>query len=192
MIETLDSNIASTIKRKYDEITEHLRSEERVVSLSHIGVFSQDFINSIAAAVEDLMISGGEVKKTVKRTFSILVEGLQNIHRHGSLDEEGRQLAFLILAKNTKTYKIVLGNIIDDEDADPVSNYLTRINSMSHDQLKLVYLDVLSREPLTKKGGAGLGFLTMSIKSESELKYGIQTIAKGKSILYVEILLNRS
>ena len=74
MIETLDSNIASTIKRKYDEITEHLRSEERVVSLSHIGVFSQEFINSIDAAVEDLMISGGEVKKTVKRTFSILVE----------------------------------------------------------------------------------------------------------------------
>jgi ribosomal protein L24 len=161
------------------------------VSLSHIGVFSQDFINSIAAAVEDLMISGGEVKKTVKRTFSILVEGLQNIHRHGSLDEKGRQLAFLILAKNIKTYKIVLGNIIDDEDAEPVSNYLTRINSMSHDQLKLVYLDVLSREPLTKKGGAGLGFLTMSIKSESELKYSIQTIANGKSILFVEILLNR-
>jgi hypothetical protein len=191
MIETLDSNIASTIKQKYDEITEHLRSEQRVVSLSHIGVFSQDFINSIAGAVEDLMISGGEVKKTVKRTFSILVEGLQNIHRHGSLDEKGRQLAFLILAKNTKTYKIVLGNIIEDEDAEPVHDYLKRINSMSHDQLKILYLDVLSREPLSKKGGAGLGFLTMCIKSESELKYGIQAIAKGKSILFVEILLNR-
>jgi hypothetical protein len=192
MIETLDSNIASTIKKKYDEITEHLRSENRLVSLSHLGVFSQDFINSIANAAEDLMISSGEIKRTVKRTFSILVEGLQNIHRHGCLDEKGRQLAFLILAKNTKTYKIVLGNIIEDEDAEPVSDYLKRINSMSHDQLKLLYLDVLSKEPLTKKGGAGLGFLTMSIKSQSELKYGIQTIADGKSILYVEILLNRS
>ena len=192
MIETLDSNIASTIKKKYDEITEHLRSENRLVSLSHLGVFSQDFINSIANAAEDLMISSGEIKRTVKRTFSILVEGLQNIHRHGCLDEKGRQLAFLILAKNTKTYKIVLGNIIEDEDAEPVSDYLKRINSMSHDQLKLLYLDVLSKEPLTKKGGAGLGFLTMSIKSQSELKYGIQTIADGQSILYVEILLNRS
>ncbi len=192
MIETMDGNIAVAIKQKYEETSELLMSENRIICLSHLGVFSHDLINSIANAAEDLMISSGEMKRTVKRAFSILIEGLQNIYKHAAADEKGQQLAFLILAKNNTTYKIVFGNIIEQEEVDPTLSYLMHINAMNPDQLKLLYLDVLSREELSQKGGAGLGFLTMFIKSESQFKYGIQKVKNSKSILCIEILLNRN
>jgi hypothetical protein len=66
------SAVELALKQSYtDLLAAHLEVGETVL-LSHFGIFSQDLINSIASSVEEVMISGGEIKKTVKRTFSIL------------------------------------------------------------------------------------------------------------------------
>ena len=58
-------------------------------------------------------------------------------------------------------------------------------------ELKDLYMSVLTNGFLSKKGGAGLGFLTMRIKSENGLKYSIENLDNDKSLFTVEILLNR-
>lgn len=192
MIETLNSVIASDIRNSYLKYLEKLSVlEQRSVAVNHFGVFSQDLINSIADSVEEQMVSFGDQKKVIKRVFSILIEGLQNIRLHGEKDDLGRALAFLFLAKNTSNYKIVFGNIIQNDDREIITNYLDKINKMNEVELKELYLNILTQGYLSKKGGAGLGFLTMRIKSGNALEYSIENLDEHKSLFRVEAVLNR-
>lgn len=192
MIETLNSVIASEIRSSYLKNLKQLSVlEQRNVVVNHFGIFSQDLINSIADGVEELMVSFGDQKKLVKRVFSILIEGLQNIRLHGEKDELNRQLAYLFFAKNVSNYKIIFGNIIQNEDREILVSYLDRINGMNDLELKELYVDILSNGYLSKKGGAGLGFLTMRIKSENPLTYSIDNLDSERSLFTVEVILNR-
>jgi len=193
MIETFNSAIASDIRNAYIKNLEKYSIEEQHnVAVHHFGIFSQDFINSIANGVEELMVSYGDQKKVIKRVFSILIEGLQNIRLHGEKDDYGRQIAFLFVCKNAQSYKIVFGNIIQNEDHDLLVNYLDKINNMEKDPLKELYCKILSDGYISKKGGAGLGFLTMRMRSENPLIYQIDSLGDEKSLFTVEVTLNRN
>lgn len=192
MIETVNSVIASDVRNAYIKYLENFSHEEqRQVSVNHFGVFSQDFINSIASSVEELMVSFGDSKKVIKRVFSILIEGLQNIRAHGEKDDFGRQLAFLFLCKNFSSYKIVFGNIILKEDEENLIYYLAKINSLDKIELNSMYSKILSEDYLSKNGGIGVGFLTLRLKSENELKYSIENLDENKLLFTVEVLINR-
>lgn len=192
MIETLNSAIATDIQSTYNRYLERFVSEDpRIVSVKHFGVFSQDLIDSLATGVEDLMVSFGDGKKVMKRVFSILIEGLQNIRIHGEKDEFDRQLAFLLFAKNNLSYKIVFGNIIQNEDREILTSYLEKINNLDKDELKELYCSILGNGYISKKGGAGLGFLTMRMRSENKLSYTIENLDETKSLFTVEVKINR-
>jgi hypothetical protein len=186
------STVELELKQSYSDLLVTHREEGETVLLSHFGIFSQDLINSIASSVEEVMIFGGEIKKTVKRTFSILIEGLQNVYRHGALDEEGNQTSFVIVSRNTNELNVIFGNLVEEQDTYALSSYLEKINGLDSEQLKMLYLEILSKDPLSKKGGAGLGFLTMIMKSEYKLKYRISAPTNNRSTFFVEVTLNRS
>lgn len=193
MIDIANSVIAGEIRTSYLKYLEKLHVKEQLtVSVNHFGVFSQDLINSIALSVEELMVSFGDDKKTIKRIFSILIEGLQNIRLHAEKDEQDRPLAFLFLCKNQQMYKVVFGNIIQNADRELVESYLTKINGLDNAALKELYVNILGKGYLSKKGGAGLGFITMKMKSENPLAYSIEELDDDRSLFTVEVSLNRS
>lgn len=192
MIDIANSVIAADIRTSYLKYLERLTVDEKLhISVNHFGVFSQDLINSIAATVEELMVSFGDEKKIIKRVFSILIEGLQNIRLHAEKDEHGRALAFLFLGKDPQRYKIVFGNIIQNEDIELVEKYFSKINGLGKEELKELYFEILSKGYLSKKGGAGLGFITMRMKSENPLNYSIEQLDEERSLFTVEVTLNR-
>lgn len=192
MVETINSAIASEVRNTYLKYLEKFSKEEqRVVSVNHFGVFSQDFINSIATSVEELLVSFGDEKKVIKRVFSILIEGLQNVRLHGETDDFGRQLSYLFLCKDAESYKIVIGNIILKSDQVKLESYLDHINSLEKEALKEMYRKILVEGYLSEKGGAGLGFLTLRLKSENELNYHIESVDPTKAMFTVEVLIKR-
>lgn len=192
MVETINSVIASEVRNTYLKYLEKFSKEEqRVVSVNHFGVFSQDFINSIATSVEELLVSFGDEKKVIKRVFSILIEGLQNVRLHGEADDFGRQLSYLFLCKDATSYKIVLGNIILKSDQTKLTSYLDHINSLEKEALKEMYRKILVEGYLSEKGGAGLGFLTLRLKSENVLNYHIEPVDTTKAMFTVEVLIKR-
>lgn len=193
MIDIANSVIAGEIRTSYLKYLEKLQVKEQLtVSVNHFGVFSQDLINSIALSVEELMVSFGDDKKTIKRIFSILIEGLQNIRLHAEKDEQDRPLAFLFLCKNQQMYRVVFGNIIQNTDRELVESYLTKINGLDNTAMKELYLNILGKGYLSKKEGAGLGFITMRMKSENPLVYSIEELDDDRSLFTVEVSLNRS
>ncbi len=159
----------SRFKEMYDSYT----SAGASILISHFGEFSQDTVDELSARAEELMIENGDKKGTIKKVFSILIEALQNIRLHGEKDEGGQQTAFLILAQEEGKHSIVVGNLVRNSDLDTIQENLERINGLGRDELKDLYMEVLTNGMISSRGGAGLGFITIAMKSRSELEYQV-------------------
>ncbi len=161
------------------------------VIMSHFGEFSQELVNSLSNQVEQAMLDSGDKKGTVKKIFSILIEGLQNIRLHGERDEKGDQTAFLVITQGEDEYHLTIGNLIRNENIDTLKKNLDKINEMDRGALKEYYMEVLTNGMISSKGGAGLGFITMAMKSSNPLHYEVEPINDELSVFTVESLIQR-
>lgn len=190
-MDTKSSLIAEDVLVNYQNCKSYYLTEKYKLTIEHFGVFSQDLVNSLVEGNELLMTSQGELKQFRKRVFSILIEGLQNIRKHAEKDDLERQVAFLIIGKNDISYRITFGNIILESEAKDITNQISHINSLSLSDLKSFYIKELSENVFSKKGGAGLGFIIMRMKSNSDLKFIVKKVNEEYSFLSVEINLTR-
>ena len=84
------NKVLEKVNSRYQEIYGNYNSKSsKKILVSHFGEFTQDLVNSISNGIEEQMLEFGDKKGTVKRMFSILVEGLQNVRLHGEKDEDG-------------------------------------------------------------------------------------------------------
>lgn len=193
MILEINTSTGSEIRNRYlKELELYSHDNGSAIVLNHFGQFTQDLVNGLAESMEELMISNGDSKKTIKRVFSILIEGLQNIRAHGEVDEEDNQFAFLVIAKSTTQYKIVFGNLIREKESKALQKYIDKINQLELEDLKELYMEILNNSFFTRKGGAGLGFLTMRLKSEQPLKSKIKPLNEQNCFFTVEVSINRN
>lgn len=183
--------IATKVRAFFKEIHDGLvKDEQRKILVSHNGVFSQELVGSLSNGVEELLISKGDKRIVIKRMFSILLEGLQNIRLHGQYDEDNHQLAFLIISSNDDEYKLFMANMIPASEREKIGDYLEEINGYAPDVLKEKYLSVLSNEFISAKGGAGLGLITTRMKS-GPLGYRFHELGNDLDLFVLEVTLPR-
>lgn len=184
-------SVANRVRAKFKEAHDGLvNNEGRKILVSHNGIFSQDLVGSLSNGVEELLVSKGDKRIVVKRMFSILLEGLQNIRIHGKQDEDEEQLAFLIIGADDASYKILMANIVEQDDVAKIVTYLDQLNDLKEDVLKQKYLDILSNEFMSAKGGAGLGLITTRMKS-GPLGYRFEELKDSFSLFVLEVTLPR-
>lgn len=167
------------------------KSKDYKVVMSHFGSFPKELVSGLSSSAEELLTSAGDQKKVVKRTFSILIEGLQNIRLHGSKDDQGIQLGYLIIASGIKDYQITMANIIRRDEYKKVEEYLDKINGYSEKELKDSYISVLTNDFLSKKGGAGLGFITTRMKSGNPLNHSFYALDEERMLFTFTVSLDR-
>ncbi len=161
------------------------------ILVSHFGEFSQDLVNSLTTSIEDMMIESGDKKGVVKRMFSILVEGLQNIRIHGEKDDDGNQISFLIVLQAEDFYKMTFGNLIRADLIDDILARIDRLNTMEATAIKELYMDTLSNGIMSNKGGAGLGFITMSLKSKNRIDMISEPVSDSLVFFSQMVILDR-
>lgn len=179
---TMDIQSNSIVKTCYERYQEVLREFQNVdpegskVIVSHFGEFSQDLVNSLSTKVEETLIESGIKKGIVKRMFSILVEGLQNIRLHGARDEDANQVSFVVIARAGEEFKVTFGNLLKKSSVEVISDRLTKLNEMEPAKVKEHYMDVLTNGIMSNKGGAGLGFITIAMKAKNKLGFSMEPI----------------
>ena len=174
----------------FKKILESFKKEEGVaVIMQHCGIFSEDLIISLAESSEELMISFNEKKDLIRRMFSILIEGLANIRKHGESNSEGIQNGILIFAKYPNGYKILLGNLIQNSLINQMVHLLDHLNSLTESEIKARFTDVWSKSSLANKGGAGLGCINIKMKSKSKLNYEFYPINKDYSLFSIDFFV---
>jgi hypothetical protein len=186
-----DNHIQKHCIGRFHEVQNLYSEGDAKLFQSYFGEFSQELVNSISTKVEEEMFEAGDKKGAVKRMFSVLVEGLQNIRIHGEKDETGNQNAFMAISQMPDKYLLTIGNLIQNSAKDFLTNKVEYVNQFDEAGIKAYYLEILTNGVISDKGGAGLGFITMAMKSKNKLGYHIAPVNDKYSIFTVEMTLDR-
>lgn len=163
------NTINDICRERFDKIASDEKSVNSNEFMAHFGPLTQELVNSISSEIEERLFESGIKKGIVKRVFSIMVEGLQNIRLHGEKDQDDYQHSFFSIHETEDQYHIYLGNLVFNENVEKIQNRIDQVNGLTKEEIKQLYLDVLTNGIISSKGGAGLGFITMSMKSQNPL-----------------------
>jgi hypothetical protein len=156
--------------------------EERNVILSFKGMMTSELLTTILQIMESKMERFEERPKIKKKVFNVLVECLQNLYHHidediDDLETEQNELnSLFMIAKTVSTYTITTGNYMKPKDVESLRGKLDLINSMSKEELKAYYKQVLNEGTMSEKGTAGLGMIDIARKSGKKLNYDFSPI----------------
>jgi hypothetical protein len=159
--------------------------------LAYDGVLNTETISKLESEIESKIMEKGLPKGVVKKVFFICVESLQNMLIHGHRDDSGAQHNFFLLHCNAKEVKVTVANLVTNTAIDKLSRDIDKINSFENPaDLKNYYLEHLENNELSDKGGAGLGFITIAMKSGNKLKAKFEAINEVRSLFMLEITIS--
>lgn len=162
------------------------------IVFQYCGQLDRTFIQGLAVRLESDILKYGDKRNVVKRLFSILIEGVQNVLIHGDFSVDDDQKVFLIIAKNPMHYKILMGNFIKNENKSFIINYIGNINSHDEVELHKLYLKYLKEGMLSNDGNqTGLGLISMRMKSNKPIEYSLYNLAVSP-LLTISVEINRN
>lgn len=159
------------------------------------GLFTQNITDSIIALAENNLDSTGESSKVKKRVFSIMVECLQNVTRHQTIESvkvvAPEQSGIFVIQNKNQAYQITSGNVIEKKAIPHLKKMLDKINSLEKDDLKNYYKEILEDGSISDKGGAGLGLIEMARKSGNKLFFDFKDIDTLLSYFYLHTAISK-
>jgi hypothetical protein len=178
-------NIETFFTHKFNNLVSSANPNEKIL-VSFNGVLTQEQVAKLENEVETKINEEGTPKGPLKKIFFISVETLQNMLIHGNRDEAGKQYNFFILTKNGVKTLMTSANLVQNKNIPGLENQITKINSFEDPAgLKQYYMEHLENNQLSAKGGAGLGFITIAMKSGNKLKYGFDKISDEASLFWL-------
>jgi DNA-binding transcriptional regulator GbsR (MarR family) len=157
------------------------------VLLAYDGVLNVDTISRLESEVENKVSALQIAKGPLKKVFFISVEALQNMLIHGGKDEQGHQHNYFIVSKNHTKIEIITANLVSNDNINKLKDDVERLNSFADPaELKSYYMEHLEKNEISDKGGAGLGFITIAMKSGNKLGYEFAKINDKTSLFFLK------
>lgn len=174
----------------FDRNVEAIKHQGSLI-LSYDRVLSPEAIAHLEAEIEQKILEKGLTKSVVKKVFFICIEALQNMFIHGFKDENDLRHNFFILYMTDKQVRMINANLIANSAIEKLSTHIQKVNSFSDPaELKQFYLQHLENNELSEKGGAGLGFITIGMKSGNKLETRFENINAIRSLFQMEVAIN--
>lgn len=174
----------------FSKNVENVNKEGELI-LAYDGVLNPETISKLEAEIETKILEKNLPKIVVKKVFFICIESLQNMFIHGYKDESGAKHNFFILYVTSKAVRMIGANLIANDAIGKLSTHIDKINSFSDPaDLKTYYLEHLENNELSEKGGAGLGFITIGMKSGNKLRTQFEKINDTRSMFLMEVTIN--
>lgn len=152
--------------------------------------FSDDATDGLIAVQEARTETGKKIKK---RISFLVTECFQNIVRHAEDIKKEHTLKKLFCVRNIgENHCIATVNPILKERQLRLKQSLDSLQNLSEQELKQAYLDTLTNESFSDKGGAGLGLIEMARKSKQPLSYDFLEVNETMSQFTLQVNLNES
>ena len=169
------------------------KMEESNILLSFKGEITSDLLTSILQIMESKLDNFEEKSRTKKKVYNVLVECLQNLYHHvdevTAVDDRTKRArtAIFMIGKDDENYNIMTGNYILSENIDPLTTKMDKVNSMSVDELKILYKEILNNDQYSAKGGGGLGLVDIARRTGQKLGYSFKEIDDEYSFFSLDI-----
>jgi len=174
--------------------------EQDNVILAFKGAITSDLLSSVLQIMEAKMEDLNDAPRTRKKVFNVLVECLQNLYHHiddFKVDEKSieevskKKSAIFSVSRTEECYNIVTGNFILNDQIIKLQERIDYINSLSRDELKKYYKEILNNGEISGKGGGGLGFIDIAKKSGEKLVYTIRELDKKYSFFTLTVRISK-
>lgn len=165
------------------------------VLLNHSGDFSHDTIDLLLKQVKKDLKEHNVENIVTKKVYYILVEMIENIQKHGGLEKKVADSKWvnkvhleLIVIDEEKGFIIGTSNIIKNKDMVMLKKKLDEYNDYNLKNLKKMHKSIIDESTeISEKGGAGLGLLDITIRSQSKLHYTFTPIDKDYSYYDLQV-----
>ncbi|MFO8001949.1 MAG: SiaB family protein kinase [Marinilabilia sp.] len=150
---------------------------EGEIILKYAGSISPEMITRALESVEDNPQLRMERLQTRKKVYNVFVECLQNLYHHVDNPPSGLSVSgspnygIVILVHDGSFYRITTGNFILRSKVTFIKDRIEQLNSLSDEEVKMLYRDILGNESISEKGGGGLGMLDIVRKTGNKLEY---------------------
>jgi hypothetical protein len=126
-----------------------------------------------------------------KRLYGIFVESIDNIYKY-AVKIPGKQgpSPKISVIKRGGQFLVRAGNLVRNDDVGDLTFKLDRVNQLDFEALKSLYEEVINKEPRSSDTGAGLGLITMALRTDTDIKFGFKTVDNNYSFFEFEITLN--
>jgi hypothetical protein len=149
------------------------------IMLSFKGEITSDIITMVLQIMETRLDAVSEKGNVRKKIFNVLVECMQNLYHHAEAEDESElnsRKAMLELFYDDDYYYILTGNYIKNKEIPPLRDRIERVNSLTKDELRQYYREILDNNRISQKGGADLGMIDMARKSGQKLDFSFTQV----------------
>ncbi|PRY96000.1 SiaB family protein kinase [Marinilabilia salmonicolor] len=147
------------------------------VIFKYTGSISPEMITHALEAVEDSPLLRKERLQTRKKVYNVFVECLQNLYHHVDAPPAGLSaggspnFGIVCLVHDGSFFRVTTGNFILRSKVNFIKDRIEQLNSLSDEEVRMLYRDILGNEALSEKGGGGLGMLDIVRKTGNKLEY---------------------
>lgn len=157
------------------------------------GAITFDTIEMLLNRLRDAKEFSQMKKPARKRLYSIFVESIDNIYKYGAHmpDEDSGKGRFprIAVIREGELYSVLAGNLVLNDVVCDLKFKLDRVNQLNDEALKSLYEEVINKESSISDTGAGLGLITMAIRTHVDIRYEFETIDNEYSFFEMKITI---
>jgi len=166
------------------------------IIISHKGIITTELITKLLNDFEQELIKRNEKSKLRKTIYNILVESLQNLFHHtDNLPDDDydstteKYVSFVLKKEKEGKYSYISGNYILKNRVKFLKDRIDQINSLTHNELKLLYKLILNNNEFSDKGGGGLGLVDIAKRTKNKYEYEFHDVMKEYSFYCLKIII---
>jgi hypothetical protein len=126
------------------EFHDHLKKAK--IILAYDGVLSKDIVAAFLTRLKIDIEKTSVPKKEKKRFFSIVVECIQNLSKHGTVSELSDAHFLVLVEKENSTLKISTGNVVKNETQETIQALINNVNNKNKSELREMYKNGISKK----------------------------------------------
>lgn len=159
---------------------------------SYAGPLNNKTNEAIITLSENAIIMCGYPRVEMLRAKNVVTECLQNVIRHGFIDDNGETLLYLTLECTGQGLKIKCGNYINDDMAISLKSKIDEVNGFSQSDLRKRSVELMCKSDIPSHKNAGLGLINIGINSVSPLDYTIEQKEISQQLFTLTLFVDNS
>ena len=132
-------------------------------------------------------------KPVKKRVYGTVVETIDNIFKYAApfkgKDRVLRRPPRIQVRRMNGKFVVSAGNLIRNNQINGLKDKLNRVNGLNDHELKMLYEEVINKDATDDDSGAGLGLITMAMRTDEDIQYEFDPVGSGHAYFVMHITI---